>query len=86
VIGYTTSGATGSGDDRGRLLGTLDAELLQSLLPPRTQKTDYTRIPPASLGTMLFWTDLEFDPPKDEAGKISRTARTTVYFYSEVEQ
>jgi hypothetical protein len=68
------------------LLGTLDAELLQSLLPPRTQKTDYTKIPPASLGTMLFWTDLEFDPAKDEAGRISRTARTTVYFYSEVEQ
>jgi hypothetical protein len=85
-IDYATSGATDSGDDRGRVLGTLDAELLQSSLPPRAQKTDYTKIPPASLGTMMFWTDLEFGATKDEAGRISRTAKVTMYFFSEVEQ
>ena len=86
TIAYATSGVTNSNNDRGRLLGTLDGELMVSLLPPRTVKTDYTQIPPQSLGTMLFWTDLEFAAPKDEAGKISRSATTTVYFYSEVEQ
>jgi len=86
AIQYATSGATDSGDDRGRVMGTLDSELMQSAQPPRTQKTDYTKIPPSSLGTMIFWTDLEFTAPKDEAGKISRVATTTVYFFSEVEQ
>jgi len=86
TIQYATSGATDSGNDRGRVLGSLDGELMASALPPRAMKTDYTKIPPASLGTAMFWTDLEFAPPKDEAGKIARTAKTTVYFYSEVEQ
>jgi hypothetical protein len=85
-IQYATSGATDSGDDRGRLLGTLDGELMASLLPPRAMKTDYTQVPPASLGTAMFWTELEFGSPKDEAGKISRTANTTVYFYNGVGQ
>lgn len=83
---YATSGATDSGSDRGRLLGTLDGELMQSAMPPRTQKTDYTKIPPTSMGTMLFWTEPEFMAAKDEAGKISRVATTTVYFYNEAAQ
>jgi len=85
-IQYATRGATASGTDRGRVLGTLDGELMASTQPPRTQKQNYTMIPPQSLGTMIFWTELEFLPPKDEAGRIARTAQTTVYFYSEVEQ
>jgi hypothetical protein len=85
-IQYATSGATDSGDDRGRLLGTLDGELQVSLLPPRAMKTDYTQVPPPSLGTAMFWTKPEFGSPKDEAGKISRRAKTTVYFYNGVGQ
>ncbi|MGZ4816874.1 MAG: hypothetical protein ACXVZV_15780 [Terriglobales bacterium] len=84
AIDYTTSGADGTNGDRGRLLGTLDGELLASSQPPRVQKTNYTMIPPQSLGTVMFWTDLEFDEPKDHQDRISRTARATVYFYSEV--
>lgn len=86
TIDYATSGASDSGGDRGRMLGTLDGELQQSAQPPRVQKTDYAVIPPKSLGTVMFWTDLEFGAPKDEAGRIVRAAKTTVYFYSEVEQ
>jgi hypothetical protein len=86
AIEYATSGASGSGGDRGRVLGTLDGELQQCSQPPRAQKTNYTVIPPKSLGTMMFWTDLEYGSPRDEAGRIARTAKTTVYFYSEVEQ
>jgi hypothetical protein len=29
---------------------------------------------------MLFWTDLEYGAVKDDAGRISREAKTTVYF------
>jgi len=86
TIDYATRGTAYSGGDRGRWLGTLDGELQQCTQPPRVQKTDYTVIPPKSLGTMMFWTDLEYGAPKNEAGVISRTAKTTVYFYSEVEQ
>ena len=86
AIDYATTGASGSGGDRGRVLGTLDGELQQCTQPPRARQTDYTVIPPKSLGTVMFWTDLEFGPPRDEAGRIARTAKTTVYFYSEVEQ
>ena len=86
AIQYATTGATDAGDDHGRALGTMDGELLQVSQPPRLQKTDYTKIPPASLGTMMFWTDLDFSPAKDDAGRISRTAKTTVYFFSEVDQ
>lgn len=86
AIEYGTRGVSDSGGDRGRSLGTLDSELQQSAQPPRVQKTDYTTVPPRSLSTMMFWTDLEYGAPKDEAGRISRTAKTTVYFYSEVEQ
>jgi hypothetical protein len=86
AIDYTTRGSDGTNGDRGRLLGTLDGELLAASQPPRMQKANYTMIPPQSLGTVLFWTDLEFDEPKDHHDRISRTARTTVYFYSEVRQ
>lgn len=86
TIDYATRGVAGSGGDRGRSLGILDGELEQSTQPPRAQKTDYTVIPPKSLGTVMFWTDLDYGAPKDEAGRISRTAKTTVYFYSEVER
>jgi len=84
TIEYATSGATDAGNDRGRVLGTLDGELMASALPPRAAKTDYTKIPPASLGTAMFWTELEFETPKDAAGKITRAVKTTVYFYHEV--
>jgi len=85
-ITYATSGTTDSGNDRGRLLGTLDGELMVSVLPPRAAKTDYAQIPPVSLGTAMFWTELQLGSPKDEAGKISRAAKTTVYFYNGVGQ
>ncbi len=86
LIDYATSGTSDSRGDRGRLLGTLDGELQQCVRPPRVQKTDYTIVPPKSLDSMMFWTELEFGAPEERAGRIARTAKTTVYFYSEVEQ
>lgn len=84
TIAYSTSGIDGTNGDRGRLLGTLDGELRAISQPPRMRKTNYTVIPPQSLGTMMFWTDLEFGDVKEETDRVSRTAKTTVYFYSEV--
>jgi hypothetical protein len=84
TIDYMTGGEDGTHGDRGRLLGTLDGELLAIAQPLRAVKQDLTRVPPASLGTQIFWTDLEFAQPKDEAGRLSRKATTTVYFTTEV--
>ena len=84
TIEYVTRGVDTTGGDRGRTLGTLDGELLAISLPPRTWKNDFTKVPAASLGTMVFWTDLEFGKPNDEAGRLSRKATTTVYFVNEV--
>lgn len=86
TIEYSTSGVDMTSGDRGRTLSTLDGELLAISQPPRTEKRDFTKIPAASLGTMVFWTDVEFAPPKDEAGRLSRTANTTIYFVREVKR
>ncbi len=86
TIEYATSGIDGTNGDRGRTLGTLDRELMAISLPSRTAKSDYTKLPPVSTGTSMFWTDLEFASPKDEAGRLSRSATTTVYFVSEVQE
>lgn len=80
TVTYATRGRDGTSGDRGRMLGALDGDLLTMSQPPRTMKMDYTMIPAKSLNTMMFWTDLEFGPPKDEAGRIERVAKTTVYF------
>lgn len=84
TIDYMTAGADGTHGDRGRTLGTLDGELMAIVQPLRTPKQDLTKVPPTSLGTQIFWTDLDFAQPKDEAGRLSRHATTTVYFASEV--
>ena len=49
-------------------------------------KSDYAKVPPVSMGTQMFWTDLEFAAPKNKAGSMSRTASTTVDFVSEVKE
>ena len=81
TIHYATRGSGGNGD-RGRTLSALDSELMSISQPLRTSKTDYSMIPAKSLGTMVFWTELEFGSPRDEAGRIGREAKTTVYFFS----
>jgi hypothetical protein len=82
TIRYATRGADGTGGDRGRTLTAMDADLLSISQPLRTAKMDYTTIPAKSLGTMVFWTDIEFGGPSDEAGRVEREARTTVYFFA----
>jgi len=86
TIDYMTPGTVGTGGDRGRLLGTMDGELMAISRPLRAVKSDYAKVPPVSMGTQMFWTDLEFAAPKDKAGRMSRTASTTVYFVSEVKE
>lgn len=41
--------------DRGRLLAQLDRELIEILFPGSTEKMDHSTVPPAALGSHLFW-------------------------------
>jgi hypothetical protein len=82
TIRYATRGMDGSTGDKGRTLSAMDSELMSISQPLRTLKTEYTVIPPKSLGTMVFWTELDFGAVKNEAGRMERQAKTTVYFFA----
>src|SRR5947208_3598359 len=49
-IWYATEGSTGSGIDRGRLLGQMDEELLKICAPLHTVMRDYRQSPSVDLG------------------------------------
>jgi hypothetical protein len=82
TVKYATRGIDATSGDKGRALGAMDGQLSAMAQPPRATKMDYTTIPATNTGTMIFWTDLDFDEPKNEAGRIEREAKTTVYFFA----
>jgi len=99
LITYYTLGSVQSMVDRGRILAELDDELLGICQPPSTGKRDYTQAPSADLGTSVFWDQPLFadgdvaamfsgsESPKTENrrdARVGRTARLTIYFFSEV--
>lgn len=94
AISYYTLGTVPSMVDRGRVLGQLDDELLGICQPPNTEKVDYTQSPSAALGTSVFWTQPDFEETRVSAAednterhsdsRVERTARLTVFFFSEV--
>ena len=71
--------------DRGRLLGTLDSELLAILFPGFTAKLDHRQSPPAPLGSTVFWRwtpDLR-TVVESEGAVLRRLATVSVSFYLE---
>ncbi len=94
AISYHTLGTVASMVDRGRVLGQLDDELLGICQPTNTEKVDYTQSPSADLGTSVFWNQPSFEEVRasgveDNAerhpdGRVERTARLAVFFFSEV--
>jgi hypothetical protein len=94
VISYYTFGTVVSMVDRGRALAQLDDGLLGICQPPNTEKMDYTQAPAADLGTKVFWSQPVFEEKQKSAvedlaekhddGRVERTARLTVFFFSEV--
>jgi hypothetical protein len=92
TISYFTSGTCESGVDRGRMLATLDTELLTICQPPESRKRDYTQLPSRDLGTYIFWSVPEVDEKGEktssafDADKIlERSARLTLFFFPEVD-
>ena len=78
-IAYGTAGTeSANGEDRGRALAELDAELHSILEPRQTALLDYSQDPAAELGGTVLWTRPEFNDPKDTGGVIQRTARLSI--------
>ena len=86
TIAYRIAGAQSGSVDRGRALAKLDSELLRLTAPPRTPKRDQTYIPPAELGSTVFWGLPEFGAVESAHDELRRQARLAVFFFSEVDQ
>ncbi len=79
---YQTCGSQSFGGlDRGRMLTTMDTELLAILQPLSTPKLCYTANPPASLLTQVFWDEPVFTPLQTQRDRLTRSAKLTVYSY-----
>lgn len=72
-IGYRTTGSElFSGQDRGRILAELDAELRAMLQPGCTQIKNYSCSPEQALDSVILWTAPVFQKPKDEVNGLQR--------------
>lgn len=83
VISYRTRGTRDDATDRGRMLSTLDSELLAIAAPPRTAHSDYTQTPPLDLGTPVFWSLPQLGAIDSVGAELRRSAQLTIFFYSQ---
>jgi hypothetical protein len=70
--------------DRGRTMTAMDCELLQLCQGGYVPLADYTRSPPAALGSNIFWTLPVLETPADVDGVLLRTAKIRLFFFLEV--
>lgn len=90
-ITYTTDGtAANGGMDRGRLLATMDGELLAALnqSPQSAIKMNYSGVAatganPIAMATNIFWSAPAFAPTIIADERISRIATVQVFSYQE---
>jgi hypothetical protein len=83
-IVYQTCGTQSFGGlDRGRLLSTMDEELLAMLQPFFTPKLNYAVQPPTPMLTSIFWDEPTFAPINVQRDQLSRSAKLLVYSYQE---
>jgi hypothetical protein len=81
---YQTCGTQSFGGlDRGRLLSTMDAELVAMLQPRNAPKFNYALQPPAPFLTQVFWDEPVFAPVITHRDRVGRSAKVTVYSYQE---
>src|SRR5437588_9868903 len=85
-ISYQTAGSNASlNTDRGRTLAALDLELLQICSPPYAAKQNFTVTPTVSLGTQILWQRPDLGAIEVAGNQLRRTAKTTLFFYPEVD-
>jgi hypothetical protein len=70
--------------DRGRILTTMDGELLRICEQRRAPKCNYTQTPPALMGTNIFWTPPVIESAGEVNGILHRTASVRLFFFPEV--
>lgn len=78
-IAFGSAGTeSANGEDRGRAVDELEAELRSILEPHQTALLDYAEDPPATLNATLLWTHATLDDAKDTGAVIHRIARLSV--------
>ncbi len=83
-VHYATSGSGGnSGLDRGRLMKTMDRELISVLQPMCTPKMRYTSTPAMMLQTNVFWTEPVLGILETIGNQLLRVAKVTVFAFEE---
>lgn len=83
-ISYCTEGTDEkNAQDRGRILATLDAELLDICRPGRTEMEDLGQDPPFLPGSRLFWSLPELGEIKSEGRRLSRSATVELFTVTE---
>jgi hypothetical protein len=91
-IQYATDGDSGNGGmDRGRLLSTMDGELVAavSAAPPSAPKMNYVAaaggsgLAPVTMATNVFWGDVSFGPAVVNGERLERVATVEVFSYQE---
>jgi hypothetical protein len=78
-IGYRAQGTEmNAGEDRGRLLASLDAQLLAISAPRQTALLDYAQDPPTAFNALILWTTPVLNDAQEKLNGIQRTAEVTV--------
>ena len=80
---WTEGSSTLGGLDRGRLLSSMDAELLQMMTIRQAWKQDFDTTPPGAMATRIFWSDAVFDSIASVNNRLSRIARVTLFSHEE---
>ena len=85
-IAYRTTGSAANlSTDRGRTLAALDLELLQMCAPPSVAKQNYSVTPNVALGTQILWQRPLLGAVQQVGDELRRVAKTTVFFYPEMD-
>lgn len=81
---YGTCGSRPFGGlDRGRMLSTMDEEVMAMLQPFYTPKLNYSVQPASAMQTQVFWDEPTFAPINVQRDRLSRSAKVLVYSYQE---
>lgn len=86
AVHYSIEGSESlSYQDRGRLLATMDEELLTISSPAKAPSKDFSSTPATDLGATIVWTRPTFEPLRIDGKRLSRTASLQVMAFSEVD-
>jgi hypothetical protein len=81
---YSTCGTQAFGGlDRGRILSSMDTEIIAMLKPLYTPKFNYSVQPAVAMQTQIFWDEPTFAPINVQRDRLSRSVKVMLYSYQE---